>query len=441
MRAHRLLILAGLGVVGAPLGGCGGGCANGGGDGWRPELPPEPLPEDVIFDDSPGYWGDLVHISGTHLTRDPSWHLYVGEFEVFADQTGQWTDESLIWRMPFPYRGAVELEAFGQRFYAGEFELADGWTAGEAVTTGPVLALEAGDTRLCGVVDRGDELWIHTWADDGEILSLPLNNAGVEGDIKLAERGDRCHLALRESGGSLYFATMNAGGLADAATGVEVSAVIGFDGEEDPALWTVEAGALVERRPSNAFAAEGEPYVFGGDSWTRGSVTSDGRVVVAWGDDAGGALNQKEMLRVGWFDPELQTFDIEDPDGAERDDYVVEIELQVSPDGERALVSYCASNDQLFTPSELTCYTPLARGAGAWVDSASNPELMTTRMADTGLVHAIDGDSGVLIDFAGQDPRTLPLWGGVTLALAVDPSGEVHLLEQGADGRLYRPRR
>ncbi|HEU5073795.1 MAG TPA: IPT/TIG domain-containing protein [Polyangiaceae bacterium] len=320
------------------------------------------------FTPSTGPWGTSVTIDGADLGDGSRFaSLDVGAALTLtpdADAVERWTENQVVFRVPFPHEGVVTLETDEGAVEAGSFtpshevlgtlsiEVDTDVLASVSLGSGSV-ALALGGTPLGVVVFDGDE-WIHTevstedvrpetfrlHADSaGELAAFALSTASPPELIAFEPAGDEWQAA--PTGLLVTEDTLVAGG-PDGASAWFATADGWQRARPTDGVWQLDKGPIADPYASSMLPTAG--------------ATSDGALWVARARDTGSTFNDKGAPFMRQLAPDATAFGSEFQMGNDLDDYLTSV--SIVDRGRGLLVEYCGSDENLLGgPDDYECLT------------------------------------------------------------------------------------
>ena len=320
------------------------------------------------FTPSSGPWGTSVAIDGSDLgDASRTAQLSVGPSLTLTPDSAEverWTETQIVFRVPFPHEGLVNVETDEGSDEAGTFTPAHE-IAGSLPIAGDTDVLASVSLQSGGVALAlsGDPLGIALFDGDGW-LEAELPSEGVRAEtLRLygTSAGTLAAFALSTSSPPELVAFEATGDTWQAVpTGVLVTErTLLAGGPDGAALWFSSADGWHRVRPIDSAWQEDkgpitDPYA--ASTLPSAGATSDGALWVARARDTGSSFDDKGAPFMRQLAPDATAFGSEFQMGNDLDDYLTSI--SIVDHGRGIVVEYCGSDENLLGgPDEYECLT------------------------------------------------------------------------------------
>lgn len=320
------------------------------------------------FTPSTGPWGTAVTIDGNDLgDASRSAALTVGASLTLtpeADEVERWTETQVVFRVPFPHEGVVDLETDEGSVEAGTFtpshEVAGALPIAGDVDVLTSVSLENGSVAVAlgadplGIASFDGEIWLEsqlpTQGVRPETLRLYPDSAGALAAFALSSASPPELIAFEMTGDEWQ-------AVPTAVFVSERTLVAG--GPDGASIWFSSGDGWQRARPiDDVWQVDKGPVTdpYGASMLPTAGATSDGALWVVRARDTGSTFNDKGAPFMRQLAPEATAFGTEFQMGNDLDDYLTSI--SVVDRGRGILVEYCGSDENLLGgPDEFECLT------------------------------------------------------------------------------------
>lgn len=342
---------------GSTAGGSSAGGSAGNSAGGSSVVPIQHDPPTVSrFTPSTGPWGTSVTITGTDLgsaARAGSQLTLGADLVLSPDDTEiqAWAETQIVFRVPFPHEGVVEVETPEGTIEAGTFtpsyEVAGAVDVDASTDTLASVSLEPGgiavalNTNPITIVKFDGSDWTSTELPEADLRleTLRLYSADAETLAAFALSSD--------SPPEIVTLEANGDGWVDAPTGVVTSEdYLIAGGPDGAAVWFLDSSGWTRARPvEGVWQVDQGPITdpYATSMLNTAGATSDGSLWVVRSRDTGSLLNDKGAPFMRHLGADDGAFGSEFQMGDDLDDYLTSI--SVTDHGRGLLIEYCGSDE------------------------------------------------------------------------------------------------
>lgn len=335
------------------------------------------FPPPTVTSTSPlqGPWGTEIRITGAALGNAKSSGVFLafgdnGLVLPTASEVVKWTEEEIVFRIPFPQFGTISVNTSHGSAVAGEFPAPWSLSAAQPVPIGTAVlaSLSRGAGQIAIALDTAPASIVEFDGVSWRASALPAEPVLLEDTVRLySVNGVLKAFALSASAEVVDFA-FEADHWVATQTGISATKKYALaGGNAGGVVWFAQGNDWSRARAtSGAWGVDKGPVTdpAPGDPLRAAGATSDGSLYLARPRDTGNFLDDLQAPFIRQVAAPASTFNSEFKAGASVDDYLTALHLRDR--GRGVLVEYCGSDRD---PSGLSstahrCYSAALTSAG-----------------------------------------------------------------------------